>query len=287
MRLAALWLVVACGDATRVADSELDSLLVVREVGRRGPQMDRLADPTEFAHAIAAGLRDLKALPEGTLTINVRTIVREGDATHDELIEDIALSWNGAGDFHLVNHNSADYGREVLFVDNILYLRARYGRWHRRAPNDAQEPSALADSMTRALPDAWDLLAPGATLSPDPKDNTIVTIHTGATARENPREASPTRRWREARTIHEAAGRVQFANDGLPRDAALSGRLGFSREGRRFDMDLAVTAHVTATRTPWTMPPAADVFATPATSHEAEEREQLLEGLAPRKLGQP
>ncbi|MDX2093912.1 MAG: hypothetical protein SFX73_39120, partial [Kofleriaceae bacterium] len=181
------------------------------------------------------------------------------------------------------------YGREAIFTGDKLYLRPRYQRWHRRAPETVDEPLALRDSFFSPVAATWDLLAPGAELT-----DLGATQVSGRSGRKiavklAPRPAKPAaetltqRKWREHRIVEELAGEVVLDDKGAPLVVKLAGTVSFMRDGRRFKMRTSLASELTGIGAPVaiSVPADAEVVATPERPREVDDRDFLLQGIAP------
>jgi len=282
----------ACGRSQGVTDQDLPGLVVEARQASAPIDVDRAAqDPAELGRALARPYRVmLAALGPHSVAVNSATTVSEAGQPVSEL-SDHALIENGDdGAYHAVYTNSADYGRETTFVDGKLYLRPRYQRWHARAPEAPDEPAALRDQYAGAVAATWDLLAPGAELiDRGPFDvagraGRKISVARSPEPRQPPPETVAQRKWREGRSIEAVSGEIVLDTDkGVPLVMKLAGTIGFSREGRRFTMRVSVdslisgvgSARVIAT------PAETDVVATPERLREVDDRDYLLQGIAP------
>jgi hypothetical protein len=293
MRLAAATLALsalACGRDKGVSDDQLVGL--VKEATPPAPidVTQATKDPAELDRAMASPYDAVvKALGPHAWTIETRTLVEEGGKPVEDLSDKAVLELGEQGAFHGVYTNSADYGREAIFVPPAsLFLRPRYQKWHGRAPETAVEPAQIRDGYAGAIAATWELLAPGAELT----DKGAVQVGTRAarkiavklapTPRENPSEPLSQRRWRESRSVTALEGEITLdADTGVPLGATLTGAIAFSREGRRFTMKLGMSASLKPGATPITAPPEGEVVATPTRRGEVDERDYLLHGIAP------
>jgi len=202
----------------------------------------------------------------------------------------VTLELGERGAYHGVYANSADYGRETLFVGGKLYLRPRYQVWHERAPETPDEPAALREQYYDAIAATWELLAFAAELSD--RGPVLVGGRTGRKIEVKlapgdhtpPAERQSQRRWREGRTVDELAGEVVLDPDkGVPLTVKLAGTVAFMRDGRRFAMKVAVEAAVDKIGKPVALaaPAPADVVETPERAREVDDRDFLLRGIAP------
>jgi hypothetical protein len=275
-----------------VPDKDLGGLVVAPSTAPVKIDVDRATkDPDELGAALSIPHHQLDAaLGPHTVAIAMATHVTEAGKPVTDLDDKTAIEIGEKGAFHATYTNSADYGREVIFVGGQLYLRPRYQRWHGRAPETPLEPQEIEDSFYDPVEATWDLLAPGVELT----DRGIVQI-AGRTGRKieikpapDPRKpaAEPLvqRKWREGRTIEALTGEVVLdADKGVPLSVKLSGTVGFSRDGRRFSMQVAVQSDVDAIGkvAQLAAPPSEDVVATPERLREVDDRDFLLQGIAP------
>src|SRR6187549_40588 len=131
----------ACGGDGGVKDEDLAGLVVAPPDEEAPVDPAKAAtDATELARALAIKHHDVtKALGAHTVTIATEYEVSEGDKIVEALIDESVLEVSADGQYHAKYDNNRDYGREVIFLDGNLYLRQRYARWHKRAPNDKKE----------------------------------------------------------------------------------------------------------------------------------------------------
>ncbi len=284
--------VVACGRAQGVSDQELGNLVVDTKVPDKAIDLEAAAkDPGELGRALRRPYSAMVAgLPPHVLVITSKTKVEEGGKTTDELGESASIALGTDGAFKGEYTNTADYGREVIFIAGTLYLRPRYQRWHGRAPETADEPVALRDSFAAPIAATWELFAPGAELT-DLGAATVagraarkIAVKLSPTPAKNPAETVAQKKWREARTIEELTGEVMLdADKGVPLSVQLTGSVGFMRDGRRFRMRVQLSSTVSAVGTAATIaaPPQGEVVATPERLREVDDRDYLLQGIAP------
>lgn len=288
----ALWSAVACGRSQGISDEQLGGLVVETDKPAPPIQVDRAAQqPQELARALAQPHRELAAaLGPHVVSIVSTTQVEEGGALVSSLGERTAMELGDGGAFHAVYTNDADYGREVTFRDGALYLRPRYQRWHRRAPEAADEPAALRDQFFAPIAATWDLVAPGAELvdrgaaQVGGRAGRKIEIKLAARPAKPPPEPLAQRAWRASRVIEELSGEVILdAVKGAPLSVKLAGTVAYSRDGRRFRMKTSLTAVLSDLGKPAaiTAPDATEVVATPERLREVDDRDFLLQGIAP------
>jgi len=282
----------ACGRSQGVADQELPGLVV--EVHKAEPPIDveRAArEPAELGRAMARPYRAmLAALGPHSVAVNTATTVEEAGKTVSDLSDHAQIENGESGSYHAIYANSADYGRETTFVDDRLYLRPRYQRWHARAAEAPDEPSALRDQYFEATAAVWDLLAPGAELSDGGKVEVAgrpgrkIIVRRSSEPSAPPAEPVAQRKWREGRSIEAVDGEIVLdADKGVPLAVKLTGRIGFSRDGRRFAMNVSLDSSISGLGTPAPIatPGTDDVVATPERLREVDDRDYLLQGIAP------
>lgn len=285
-------LAVSCGRSQGVADRDLGGLVVAEK--RTAPTIDlnRVGtDPEALATALVRPHHDTFAvLGAHSVSIVITTRVSEHGKVVSELDEKTLLERSDDGAFYAVYTNSQDYGREATFVGGKLFLRPRYQRWHARDPSAPDEPVNLADQFYEPIAATWDLVAPGVALAD--KGNAQVSGRAGraiavsraAVVRRAAPEPLAQRKWRERRTVDAVAGTVVVdAKHGVPLAVNLTGTIGFQRDNRHFTMQITLQSEVTnvGQPAPITAPPEADVVATPERLREVDDRDFLLQGIAP------
>ncbi len=311
--VALLCQVIGCGRSQGIPDHDLGGLVVTETRTPRQIEVERAAtDPDELGRALAIPHRELVALlGEHSVSIAVTTRVTENGNAISALEEKTSIERGPDGGFHAVYTNSEDYGREVSFVGGKLYLRPRYQRWHARDPAPPSEPIALADQYYEPIFATWDLFAPGVTTTDkgaiDPPPHSLLSgsaAHPGkagiieiagrtgraiAIARAaSPRRPAPERltqrKWRELRTVEAITGEVVLdVQRGVPLSVNLAGTIRFHRDGRTFAMQVSLQSAVANIGRPAQVeaPPATDVVATPERMKEVDDRDFLLQGIAP------
>ena len=282
----------ACGRAQGVADQDLPGLVVEARKAEALIDVDRAAkDPAELGRALARPYRVmLAALGPHRLVVNSATTVEEAGNPVSDLSDHAQIDSGDDGTYRAVYTNSADYGRETVFVDGKLFLRPRYQRWHARGPEAPDEPAALRDQYADAVAATWDLLAPAAELTDrGPFDvagrpGRKISVAWSAEPNQPPAEPVTQRAWREHRSVDAVSGDVVLDKDkGVPLVVRLSGTIGFTRDGRRFAMKIAVDSLISGLGSPSVIatPADADVVATPERMREVDDRDYLLQGIAP------
>ncbi len=295
----ALWAGASCGRAQGVSDQELGGLVVETKVADKAVDLDAAGrDPAELGRALMRPYRTaIAALPAHTLTITAKTTVEEAGKVTDDLGESTTLQLGDGGAYRGEYTNTADYGREIVFVGGKLYLRPRYQRWHVRAPESADEPMQQRDGFAQEIGATWELFAPAAELTDlgpatvGGRNGKKIAVKLSPAPKANPPETMTQKKWREQRTIEELSGEIVLdAEKGVPLSVKLAGTVSFQRDGRRFKMKVSVTSEVTAIGTVVAIvaPPEGEVVATPERLREVDDRDSLLQGIAPpiRKTGE-
>lgn len=288
---ASLAVAAACGSSEGVPDDKLGTLVIAPKEKHAAIDVARAAkDPAELGRALAMPYRDVvTALGPHTYSFKSTNTVDENGKRVSELTDTTKIELGAKDAFHGTYENSADYGREAIFEGGKLYLRPRYQRFHGRAPETPDEPAQIRDSYFDSIFATWDLLAPAVELS-DGGAATIagrpgkkILVKQAPSARSNPPEPLDQRKWREKRTIEGVTGEVVLdAEKGVPLSVKLAGTVNFARDGRRFTMKLTLDSALTATGpVEIAAPPPDMVVATPERLKEVDDRDFLLQGIAP------
>ncbi len=287
-------LALGCGRSEGVPDEKLGGLVIAPKTKDEPIDVARAAkDPKELGRALMLPYRDVvTALGPHTYTIGTITTVEEAGkkVQGGELTDTTKIEIGDKGAFEAVYTNSADYGREVMYVDGKLYLRPRYQRWHGRAPEHPDEPTQIRDSFFVPIPATWELLAPSIEISDAGTAQVAGRAGKKIAVKLSPNPNKPAtepltqRKWREKRTIEAVSGEVVLdADKGVPLSVKLAGTVSFMRDGRRFTMKVSVDAAASAIGTPVAVAaPAPDqVVSTPERLREVDDRDFLLQGIAP------
>jgi hypothetical protein len=292
LRLLAIVALASCGRSQGVADRDLGGLVVAPKVKAEPIDVAKAAkDPTELGRALAQPERAvLAALGPHTTSISTETTVDEGDKHVEELTDHTVIELGDKDAFHATYTNSADYGREVIYTGGKMFLRPRYQRWHGRAPEGPDEPTEVRDSFYSAIAATWDLVAPGAELTDlgpaqiAGRNGRKIAVKLAPKPAKNPTETLSQRKWREGRAIEQLVGEVVLdADKGVPLAVKIVGTVAFSRDGRRFQMKMSVDSSVSGVGqvAAITAPADTEVVATPERLREVDDRDFLLQGIAP------
>lgn len=290
--LLALALVACSGSDEGRPDEELGGLVVAGDPKAAAIDVGKAArDPRELARALALPHEQVGALlGPHALSGATRLEVREGDKVVEEMTEETAVELDAKGNYHARAASSKEYGREIYFVDGWMYLRPRYGKYHKRRPADEVEPARVRGEIAGTTAAAFELLARGAKVTDGGEVDEggrkarKITIAMGKSQPASEEETSTQRAWREQAVVQEVAGEVVLdAASGAPLRAQVRGAVAFQREGRSFVMrleaqhELASFGKVAAVAAPHEDETISDI----EPPHELDERESLLQGIAP------
>jgi hypothetical protein len=284
--------IAACGRSSGVSDEQLGNLVV--EPKRADTKIDvarAATEPAELGRALTRPYEKLLAdFGPHAITIKTQTVVDEAGKPVSELSDEATLENGERGAYRGVYTNSADYGREVIYAGGKLYLRPRYQRWHGRSPETANEPVELRASFYGAIPATWDLVGYATELTDRGvvqvagRNGRKIEVKLSPSASKAPREALAQRKWREGRSVEALVGNVVLdADTGAPLSIELDAKLGFSRDGRSFVMKVKLQSAIASAGQAAAIaaPPEGEVVATPGRLREVDDRDYLLQGIAP------
>ncbi|MDQ3368372.1 MAG: hypothetical protein M3680_23350, partial [Myxococcota bacterium] len=296
----------ACGRSQGVSDQQLGSLVVEPKSSDAAIDLDRAGrEPAELGRALARPYtKVIGALGLHTVAVNTATVIEEAGQPVSELTDHTTIENAEGGGYRAVYTNSADYGRETLYLpaapaaepaakaraaSGMLYLRPRYQRWHGRPPEAPEEPLVLRDAYYGAIAATWELIAHAAELTDrgavevGGRAGRKIEIKLAPGAAKPPRETLTQRAWREGRSVEALTGEVVLdAEHGAPLGLTIAATIGFSREGRSFLMKVKLDSTTSGIGAPVALaaPPAAEVVATPGRLREVDDRDFLLQGMA-------
>jgi hypothetical protein len=282
----------ACGKSEGIPDEKLGGLVIAPKEKADPIDVARAAkDPRELSRALMLPYRDVvTVLGPHTYSITTATTVEEAGKKVNELSDTTKIEIGAKGAFEAVYNNSADYGREAMFIDGKLYLRPRYQRWHGRDPEHPDEPNQIRDSFFVPIAATWELLSPAAELTDGGTAQVAGRAGRKIAVKLSPNPGKPAaeplvqRKWREKRAIEAVSGEVVLdADKGVPLSIKLTGTVSFTRDGRRFTMKVSIdaTASAIGQAVAIAAPPPDQVVATPERLREVDDRDYLLQGIAP------
>lgn len=297
-----LSVLVACGAALLVAtgctgskgqpDDRLGGL--VHSAKDEPPKIDlgkAARDVSELGRAVTAPHHHVSTLLGAHKFAGTSSIrVSEGGQEVELLSDTTAITIDAKGRYHAKLENSKDYGREVYFVDGTMYLRPRYGKFHRRKPAADEEPARVRDEIFGTLAANWELLFTRAELSDmgqvevAGRSGKKIQIKATPQDKARPTEKLTQRKWRESITVSDVSGEIVLdTQTGIPLQAKLSGTIQFSREGKNLEMKVEVTHAISSVGAAADVaaPPDDQTVATQRRGREPDDRQTLLEGIAP------
>lgn len=248
-------------------------------------------DPAELVRALlATHSSNAEALGPHRFVAESKTELSEGTTPLETLVEHRQIQYASASKFFSQYENDAGYGREAIFVDGTLYLRPRYGKYNRRLPESAEEPPAICDENHGSLGAYADLLAPGMEITDKGESNldgrTVRVIAVGLKkGTQTPAsESLAHKQWRASRQVNDLSGEITLdVKTGAALSAKLAGTVGFSRDGKRLTMRVSIDHKLSLQAPEEIRAPdpseCVDVF---ERRTEVDERDQLLDGIAPK-----
>jgi hypothetical protein len=290
--LFALVAAVGCGGSgDGRPDKELGGLVQDKAAATSKIDLDRASkDKGELGRALGLGHDQVGTLVgPHAMAGRSHVEVREGSTPVEVLDDETSIQLDGKGNYHAVLSNSKEYGREVFFVEGWMYLRPRYGKYHKRRPADDAEPARVRGEIFGTVAAHFDLLSGALAISDGGKTEVQgrparkVVI---ASAKEADKKTEPLaqRKWREAAVVKEVAGEIALdEKTGVPLRATLRGTVTFQRDGRSFEMRLEASHELSAFGSvpPVAAPSDEETVADITQRHELAERDSLLQGIAP------
>lgn len=292
MRRLALVLVAlgACGGGG-ASDRELQGLVTSVSTAPKPIDTGRAArDGAELARALAQPWRvAAKVLGDHRLTVTSSVEVRDGTAVLERLGDETVIESAANGDYHAKSDNTADYGREVVALGGKLYLRPRYALWHARGPESDDEIAAIRDQMAAVLGDYTDLVARGIEVSDRGAVQQVgrpahkLALALAPSPRGATKAAVTQRAWRDSVVVKSLTGEVVLDDElGVALGGKLVAEATFVRDGKPLTMAITVEHHVATIPAPViAAPPVEQTVATPERAREVDDRNALLQGIAP------
>ena len=281
--MVALFVVVALAGCRREGDENLGlasrrraAAVDVRALDRPGELEKSLALPsTEVekglgAHRLAASTK--LALSAGTFS--------------DTLEETFHLELDGKGGVHLLRENSHGTGNEAIAAGGQLYVRPRYGRFVRRAP-EGDEVERLRDETQGLGAGYLAVLGRFATRTDggagDFHGRPVRKVTLALATTPGPFEdADPAHAWRKTIEVSALEGEVWIdAATGAPLHATLEAKYKGLRDGKPIAVALHHQADVEAIGAVAPIAAPADALPSPARARPLLDKQALLEGLAP------
>ncbi len=269
----------ACGREGRAPEAPLPAAAPAFDVARAA------SDPVLLGVAVARSPREL--FPSFRLRATSRVAVVEDGKPLESLDEEALVERAPGGALHAYYGNSREQGRELYASGGQVWVRPRYGKFHRRAPAEPDEAERVADETGGTLAAYLELVLPGAVLrdagaataAGRPGRKVIL-----ARAQTPPAPRADLAGWRRTATVEALDGELILDEaTGAVLAGRLAARVGFTRDGRALAMTLAATHSLEAVggALAITPPPDSESSPTPQRSTEMADRDELLGGLAP------
>lgn len=281
---------VACGASGGTSDKELEGLVVAE---KPAPASVDLSKASRDAQTLAAVLalpwsRAANQLGDHRLIVTTQSEVREGSGVLETLDDTTTIDLARDGSYRAIYENKNDYGREVVFLGGKLYIRPRYARWHERAPETDTEAVEIRDQMASALGAQIGIYAHGIEVSDKGDVQEAgraahrLEIKLAPSPKAAPRPTLTQHAWREGLTVEAAAGEIVLDDaTGLPLRARVEATVAFVRDGKRLTMKLGLEQSIAQGTVAIARPEDDQIVATPVRLREVDDRNFLLQGIAP------
>jgi len=283
----------ACGacSSEREPESDLGGLLhadkapAAIDVSRASQDFAELARAVTQPHHVVT-----EALGAHAVRMTASSQVSSGGKLVDGLKTESRLLIDQHGHFRAEADNDKDYGRHAIYDGEWLYLRPRFGKYHKRRAETPEEPGQLFDAMTETPAAHFELVGPGAAIRKSREDTVggrpalVVVLEHLADNRERPQEKIAQREWRASAKTTACEGTIALDKEtGVLLAATLTGTLAYTRDGQNFTMKLDLDYEIAdvGTASEVSPPPEEETVSAPRTSKELEEREALLRSIAP------
>ncbi len=282
----------ACSTSGGRPDDQLGGLVVAEDHEEPPIDMGKVAsDRTELLRAAMMPHRRVGSLLGGHVFHGTSTIeVKEGDKVVQHIEDTTLIDYRADGQFHARLDNDHDYGREAVFVGGTMYVRPRHSKYNKRAPTSDDEPLEVRDEIFGTLGAQLELvgfaaeLSGGAGTQVGGRQAKEIDLALDPHPGKPPKQTLPQRKWRASIHVTALKGKLLVdAENGAPLKGDLDAALTFTRDGHDYTMTLHVTHEIDKIGTdPAVSAPPADLVVVVAQAYkEADEREQLLHGIAP------
>ena len=206
-----------------------------------------------------------------TMTGKARMALEEKAAVIESLDEETRLERTAAGVLHGVYGNSRDHGREFFADGTTLWIRPRFGKFHRRPLGGPDEAPRLVAETWGTLAAQLELVLAGCTLEHGGHRVTL--------ARGDGKLAGAG--WREGARLESVSGVLELDDDGVLVSGRLDAVVVFRRDGKPLTMRLFAEQSRGPAAAAVTLPAEEDSAPTPVVSTEFADRAWLLSGIAP------
>ncbi len=236
--------------------------------------------------------------PDPTDPANPHSTALAGNDT--PLVVEARIEYMDKAHFRTVVDNSADYGRETIYIEPHLYLKQRYGKFHRRSPTTEQEPAELRDRTFAELRDYLALVAHMLQVRDGGVDEylgrPVRKVHLELASAVADADSSAdsggqsaiaaqaqSRAWRQQLQVESLTGTIHLDNaTGIALRATMEAKARSRRDKVPIYLELSVDHRIIEIGVPVEIasPPEEDWVSTPTRTAEAQERSQLLRGIA-------
>lgn len=223
---------------------------------------------------------------EGTSSVEVR----EGGQVVSQLSDTLRIDFDGEDRFAATLDTSNEYGRHAIFDGTHLFLRPRYGLYHKRKAQTEVEASNIRTEMAAGAGDYLALMARGLEVSDrgvktrDGRAVRQVELKLAPSPRKLPDEVLTQKLWRNSIDVKTLSGQVDLdVETGAPVHLTIDGSIVFKRDGRSFQMlmkaertmlDIGHSRAIAA-------PAEEETLAIGIRRRELDERDTLLRNIAP------
>ena len=159
-----------------------------------------------------------------------------------DLVEDWTLEADGRGNYHLEHTNSADLGKEAVFLDGVLYTRHRFGTFLERG-KERETADRLREEAWGVLGAYVEMLSPWLDITAEGGRLTLAKAPSRRAVALRDAEL-PQRQWRRTLEVQSLKGWVLLDGD-VPTDAELRASYSFTRDGKAGRAELEYTRYLT------------------------------------------
>jgi hypothetical protein len=222
------------------------------------------------AHRLEVSTRFRTFAPGAKAAAPDQAAARSDRDLPDQDLEDATvLEVDAKGQFHLVQENNHDGGREIVYVGSALYSRHRYGTFL------ARDDAATQAMQLREEP--WSTLPALAavfehSLATTTEGNRVIFGKADKAATITP-QASPDKKWRETVQVQSLAGHGVFEG-AVPIEVSFRVVFNFVRDSKPGRMEVEYSHRVTRTAPTIRAPEGA--LPTPRRHSYEDERKRLL-----------
>lgn len=273
-------------------DSELGNLVIspstavaTVEIEAAARDADALLAAVQLPHTWLAESLGAHVL-QGSSSVEVH----QGGEVVDEVRDTLRIDFDGESRFAATLDTHNDYGRHAIFDGTNLYLRPRFGLYHKRAPQTETEAEDIRTEMAFATGDYVALLGRGLEVTDrgaktrDGRAVRQIGLKLAPKPRKVPPETLVQKQWRESIVVKTLSGQVDLdIESGAPIYISIDGSIVFERDGQSFQMFVKATrsiGEIGHTRA-ISAPPTEEAMSIPARRRELDERNTLLRNIAP------